>query len=46
MKDKVSKDLAYHRIEQSKADLKASKIMYKEKLYKHKKNYRKRFDNE
>ena len=34
MKDKVSKELALHRIEQAKEDLRASEILYNEKLYK------------
>ena len=34
MKDKVSKDLALHRIEQAKEDLRASKTLYNEGLYK------------
>lgn len=31
---KISKELSKHRLEQAKEDLKASKILYKEKLYK------------
>lgn len=34
MDNKVSKELAFHRLEQAKDDLKASKTLYKEKLYK------------
>ena len=34
MSPKISKELANHRLEQAKEELKASKIMYSEKLYK------------
>lgn len=34
MSAKMSKELALHRLEQAKEDLKASKVLYKEKLYK------------
>ncbi len=34
MSSKVSKELAKHRIEQAKEELKASKVLYNEKLYK------------
>ena len=33
MDNKVSKELAFHRLEQAKDDLKASKTLYKEKSY-------------
>lgn len=34
MDSKVSKELAKHRVEQAKEELKASKLLYNEKLYK------------
>lgn len=34
MSPKISKELATHRLEQAKEDLRASQILYKEKLYK------------
>lgn len=34
MKDKISKELAFHRIEQAKEDFKACEVLYNEKLYK------------
>lgn len=34
MNAKLSKELAIHRYEQAKEDLKASKVLYKERLYK------------
>ena len=32
MDNKISKELAFHRLEQAQDDLKASKTLYKEKL--------------
>ena len=34
MKDKISKDLVYHRLAQAKEDIEACDILYKSKLYK------------
>ena len=34
MENKISKELVFHRLEQARDDLKASKTLYKEKLYK------------
>ncbi len=32
MKDKISRELALHRIEQAKEDLKACEVLYNEKI--------------